>query len=310
MSAHRRVAVGATLYNKAEYLSIAVESLLAQTYEDFVLVLLDDASTDGTPSIARRYAEGDDRVVFVRNEERAGMLENWRRAYRLAKDATPGLEYFAWGSDHDIWEPRFLEALVAELDGDPSIVLAYPHSIRIDGQGVPVREHDTTLDTHAVHSPLRRVFLTSSRMVAGNVVYGLIRADALERAAVFRNVIAPDRLLIAELALRGSCRHVPELLWRRRFEWRDHRTDRQQAAFWPRGAPWYALLPAWVPHTAILSRAYGLRAAAAYAAGISLHVAKRRRKRLRKWAIRRQRRVRAAVGRAARAIGVRRRGTT
>jgi glycosyltransferase involved in cell wall biosynthesis len=310
MSAQRRVAVGATLYNKAEYLTEAVESLLGQTYRDFTLVLMDDASTDETPAIARRFAEGDDRVTFVRNERRVGMLENWRRAYRLAKDATPGLEYFAWGSDHDVWEPRFLERLVAALDGDPAIALAYPRSVRIDEQGALVREHGTTLDTVGIPSPLRRLYLTSSRMVAGNVVYGLIRTEMLERACVFRDVMYPDRLLVAELALHGTHRHVPELLWRRRFEWRDDRPARQRAAFWPSGAPWHARLPAWVPHAALLGRLYGPRAGAAYAAGVSVRIAELRRKRLRKRIIRRRRLLRAAAGRAARTVGVRRRRAT
>jgi glycosyltransferase involved in cell wall biosynthesis len=310
MSAQRRVAVGATLFNKAAYFEDAVESLLAQTYRDFTLVLLDDASTDETPAIARRFADADDRVVFVRNEERVGMLENWRRAYYLAKEATPGLEYFAWGSDHDVWEPRFLERLVAELDSDPSIVLAYPRSTRIDDHGAVIREHRTTLDTVGIRSPLRRVFLASSQMVAGNIVYGLIRAEALEHAAVFRDVMYPDRLLVPELAVAGGFRFVPEQLWQRRFEWRDDRASRQRRAFWPGVAPWHAWLPAWVTHAVVLLRAHGPRAAGWYVAGFSVRIAELRRKRLRKRIVRRKRRLRAAAGRAARAVGIRRRRTT
>jgi glycosyltransferase involved in cell wall biosynthesis len=306
MSAQRRVAVGATLYNRAEYLPEAIESLLGQTYADFTLVLVDDASTDETPSIARRFAENDDRVVFIRNEHRIGMLENWRRPYALAKEVTSRLEYFAWASDHDIWDPRFLERLVAALDENPAIVLAYPRSARVDEHGSVIREHKTTVDTVGIASPHRRLYLVSSGMVAGNVVYGLIRTDALERVGVFRSVLYPDRLLVAELALHGAHRYVGELLWQRRFEVRDGQLDRQRAALWPEGAPWHARLPAWTSHAAILGREYGPRAAAAYTAGVSMRFAHIRGKRLRKRTIRGRRRLRATAGRLARATGVRR----
>jgi glycosyltransferase involved in cell wall biosynthesis len=310
VAAHRRVAVGATLHNKAEYLPAAIDSLLAQTYRDYTLVLLDDASTDDTPAIARRYADADDRVVFIRNETRVGMIENWRRAYHHAKNVTPDLEYFAWGSDHDLWEPHFLERLVATLDDDPSVVLAYPRSIRVDEEGGVIREHGTTLDTSGIPSGVRRLFLVSGQMVAGNVVYGLIRADALERAQVFRDVMYPDRLLVSELALHGAHRHVTELLWSRRFEWRDDRPARQRAGLWPAGAPWHAHLPAWISHVAVLGRAYGPRAAAAYGAGIAVRIGALWRKRGRKRLIRRKRHLRATAGRAARALGLRGRRTT
>lgn len=305
MSAHRRVAVGATLFNRSTYLEQTVSSLLGQTHEDFTLALVDDASTDDTEAIARRLARSDDRIAYVRNERRLGMLGTWRLAYRVAKDHTPGLEYFAWGSDHDLWEPEFLERLVAAMDEDPSIVLAYPRSARIDEHGAVVREHKTALDTVGVSSPIRRLYLVSSEMVAGNVVYGLIRAETLERAGVFRDVLYPDRLLVAELALHGAHRHVPELLWRRRFEVRDGRVDRQRAALWPGGAPWRARLPAWIPHAAVLAHIYGPRAGATYARGVAVRVAELRGKRLRKRVVRRKRKLRATAGRLARAAGVR-----
>lgn len=306
MSAHRRVAVGTTLFNRSAYLEEAVSSLLAQTYEDFTLALVDDASTDDTEAVARRLAATDDRVVYVRNEHRLGMLGTWRRAYTVSKEHTPALEYFAWGSDHDLWQPGFLERLVAAMDEDPAIVLAYPRSARIDEHGAVVREHKTTLDTVGVSSPIRRLYLVSSEMVAGNAVYGLIRADALERSGIFRDVLYPDRLLVAELAIHGAHRHVPARLWSRRFEVRDGRLDRQRAALWPDGAPWHARLPAWMPHAAVLTRTYGPRAGVTYTRGVAVRVAELRGKRLRKRVVRRKRKLRTTAGRLARAVGVRR----
>ena len=64
---------------------------------------------------------------------------------------------------------------------------------------------------------MRRLVLAVESMSAGNMVYVLYRADALARAGVFRSVLAPDRLLLTELALQGQFVQVPDVLWYRRF---------------------------------------------------------------------------------------------
>jgi hypothetical protein len=53
-------------------------------------------------------------------------------------------------------------------------------------------------------------------VAAGDIVYGLMRTDAVDASGIFRPVLCPDRLLIAELTLRGEIRQVPEVLWYRR----------------------------------------------------------------------------------------------
>src|SRR3989442_1823225 len=67
-----RVSVGMPVYNGERYLAEAVDSLLAQTYEDFELIICDNASTDRTGEIARSYAARDTRVRYARNEKNLG----------------------------------------------------------------------------------------------------------------------------------------------------------------------------------------------------------------------------------------------
>ena len=130
-----RVVLAAPLYNRAEHLPAALDSLLAQTYTDFTLLLLDDCSTDGTAALAERYAASDPRVVYVRNAERLGLIDSWRRSFELAGERFRGFEYFAWASDHDLWEPDWLRTLVEELDGHPEAVAAYPLSDAVSETG-------------------------------------------------------------------------------------------------------------------------------------------------------------------------------
>jgi glycosyltransferase involved in cell wall biosynthesis len=247
--------IGAPLYNHAKHLPEAIDSLLAQTYEGYAVILVDDGSTDDTPALAAGYAERDERVTFVRNPSRLGMIGNWRRAFELAREQYPDAEFFAWGSDHDVWEPGWLEALVARLDAVPESVLAYPESVRIDDDGEVIRG-SFRFDTSGVTDIRERIRITCNGVSAGNMVYGLYRADSLERAGIFRAVVSPDRLVMLELAFQGTFEQVPEVLWKRRFAGLAS-ADRQLRAFFPDGkAPWYARRGIWQQHVGTVAWRY------------------------------------------------------
>ena len=89
-------------------------------------------------------------------------------------------------------------------------------------------------------------------MSAGNMVYGLFRVSALERAGVYRNVLVPDRLLFTELALYGQFEQVPQVLWFRRWYGRIFSLGRQRTSFFPGGRPLYAYVPWWISHAVSL----------------------------------------------------------
>jgi glycosyltransferase involved in cell wall biosynthesis len=210
------VGIGLPSYNGSSHVDAAIESLRAQTYTDFVLACSDDASTDETPEIIERHAKADARIVIQRSPTRTGLVQNWLAAFRLARQAGPSMRYFAWASDHDLWDPRWLERLVTELEEHPEAVLAYPLSFRIDTAGTRLRE-TWRFDTAGMWSVGPRFVSATRGMNAGNMVYGLYRVEALERCGVFRRVIFPDKLLLTELALIGEFRQVDEVLWSRRY---------------------------------------------------------------------------------------------
>jgi glycosyltransferase involved in cell wall biosynthesis len=252
-----RVVLGMTLYNNAAHLAHAIESLLAQTHQDFVLLLLDDASADATPEVAQRYALQDPRVRYVRHAERKAMIATWREVAELAAAEYPATEYFAWVSDHDWWHPRWLERLIAELDADPSAVLAYPIVKRVSPEGAEVDKGARRFDmSECGDLSARWTLFCHDGIGAGDMVYGLMRIAALRQAGVFRPVLRPDRLLIAELTLRGRIRQVGEVLWyRRRSE--EASVDRQQKTLLlPGTEPRWFHWPPWFQHSHILWREY------------------------------------------------------
>ena len=255
-----RVVLGMTLYNNAKHLPQALDSLLAQTYRDFALFLLDDASTDETEKIAREYAARDRRVRYIRHATRQAMIATWREVAETAAAEFPSAPYFAWVSDHDSWHPDWAARLVAELDGHPEAVLAYPLTRRISADGMELEKRTRHFETAAIEDVgARWTHLCHHVIGAGDMVYGLMRVDALRRAGVFRPVLRPDRLLIAELTLQGRIRQVPEVLWFRRDS-NGASVDRQPTSLMLPGTEprWFSWAP-WRQHAHVLWQEYAAR---------------------------------------------------
>jgi glycosyltransferase involved in cell wall biosynthesis len=254
-----RVIIGSPLFNHADHFREAIESVLGQTFTDFALVLVDDVSSDETPEIAREYVERDARVSYVKNEKRLGLVDNSRKAFAIARRRHPEAEYFAWTSDHDLWHPRWLQQLVDVLEADRHVVLAYPLNRRIGPAGELLKRKPWRFDTAGVTNRWTRLRSGIREMRAGNMVYGLYRVAAIERAGVYRKVVVPDRLLIAELSLYGEFRQVPEVLWFRRWYGRLFSLERQRASFFPNGRPFYAYCPWWISHAVSLFHTLTIR---------------------------------------------------
>jgi glycosyltransferase involved in cell wall biosynthesis len=255
------VVLGMTLYNNARHLPEALDSLLAQTHKDFTLILLDDASADETEAVARSYASRDARIRYFRHDTRQAMIATWRDVVQIAMRECPSAEYFAWVSDHDRWHPRWLERLLGELERDPDAVIAYPITRRIGQTGAELdkgpRFFDTTgcADLH-----VRWRHMCHAAVAAGDMIYGLIRISALVNAGIFRRVLRPDRLLIAELVLIGGVRQVPEALWFRR-ESNGASVDRQRHTLVLAGdEPKWFHTPPWFQHSVVIWDEYAKRA--------------------------------------------------
>ena len=127
-----KVSIGMPVYNGDRYLGSAVESLLAQTFGDFSIVIVDNASTDGTEAIGREFAKRDRRVRYHRNPENIGGGPNFNRAFDMANDAP----YFKWAAHDDLHAPDFLAECVAVLDRRSDVVLCHCETEHIDENGM------------------------------------------------------------------------------------------------------------------------------------------------------------------------------
>jgi glycosyltransferase involved in cell wall biosynthesis len=205
------VTMGVPVYNGERYLSACLDSLLAQTFEDFVVIVGDNASTDRTQEIARDYCSRDPRVRYHRNPVNVGCPRNFVKVFELSD--TP---YFRWAAADDLTAPQMLEQCIAILDGRPEIVQAYPRTLLIDENANVTGMHAD--DIHAVDDrPSERYIRVTDRIELCNAIYGVIRSDVLRRTAVLGPYIGSDITLQAELALYGRIWEVPEYLFLRRM---------------------------------------------------------------------------------------------
>ena len=109
-----RVSVLMTAYNRASFIASAIESVLAQTFADFELVVVDDCSTDGTPEVARRFEQRDPRVRVHVNEQNLGDYGNRNRAATLAR-----APLFKYHDSDDLMYPHCLDVMVSMMSSEP-----------------------------------------------------------------------------------------------------------------------------------------------------------------------------------------------
>jgi glycosyltransferase involved in cell wall biosynthesis len=116
--------------NGEAYIAAAVESVLAQTFERWRLVVSDDASTDGTREVVRRYT-GDPRVELIESSVNLGLAGNWNRCLENVRS-----DYFMTLCQDDLlWAPDALETAHRILSGDPGIPAVYCDLLFVDGAG-------------------------------------------------------------------------------------------------------------------------------------------------------------------------------
>lgn len=205
------VSIGMPVYNGERFLSEALDGILGQTFDDFELIISDNASTDRTESICRTYAAKDPRIRFVRNETNMGASANYKSVFRLAKG-----RYFRWAPADDLFAPESLEVCVETLNEHPEAVLCYPKTTLIDEYGAAIRSYEDHLHL-PLPSPVERFKRVLKQIGLANCLYGLIRREALGKTALLGNYPGADIVLILELSLLGQFIEIPRPLFFRRM---------------------------------------------------------------------------------------------
>jgi len=209
MTAPPRLSIGLPVYNGEKYLAESLEALLGQSYEDFELIISDNASTDGTAGICRRYEKQDSRIRYIRQQRNIGLIPNHQFVTREARG-----ELFKMAAHDDLYGRDLLKLCIDALDEHPDVVCAHSWTVIIDSSATPVRLLRYPEATASPRAPER--FRSTLFDGKGDYTYAVIRTNVLRTVPLQDSYHNSDRTWTTELALHGRFHQVPDYLYFRR----------------------------------------------------------------------------------------------
>lgn len=223
-----RVTIGLPVYNGARYIEECLASIQSQTFRDFRLVISDNASTDGTAEVCRRFASKDERIAYVRQPTNIGAARNYDFTFHQSSG-----EFFKWHAHDDFLSSTYLERCVAALDAAPAAVAAHTATRLIDADSRPLvydPNRKAWFDSNGTKwvsriddpkklldsDPVERFRWIVNTYAQDFEIFGVFRRSSLAQSALHLPFWGSDKTLLAELTLHGPFAHVPEELFHRR----------------------------------------------------------------------------------------------
>lgn len=206
------LSIGLPVYNGENFLSQALQSHLDQTFEDWEMIIADNASSDGTEQIAKDFAARDDRIRYYRQPHNLGAAPNFNFVFRQATG-----QYFKWSAHDDLIDRPFLERCIEALEMEPAAVVAYSRTEVIDEEG-RVRRIGPSWPAFSAPEPHRRIEAVLETRRGGVVepIFGVLRTSALGATRLHGSYTGSDTTLMMEMALQGPFIEIPDALFRSR----------------------------------------------------------------------------------------------
>lgn len=186
-------------YNYSRFLKERFNSILSQTFQDFEIIILDDASTDNSVDILKEYAKNPKVAHFVVNDQNSGSpFAQWKKGIELAKG-----KYIWIAEADDSSTPEFLERTVAVMDSNPNLALCITGSIGIDDNDNIIENNFSWMSDHRVKSRLGSTKChKGTDYIVHNMFWGCYIYNA--SATLFRrSSIQPD-MLVQSARMRNS----------------------------------------------------------------------------------------------------------
>jgi glycosyltransferase involved in cell wall biosynthesis len=204
------VSIGLPVRNGGDRIGEVVQSVLAQDHPHVELVICDNASTDNTEDVCRDMARADNRIVYHRQQDNVGLLNNFISAIHMAKG-----DYFRWIGDDDWLAPDFVSRTLECFAQDERLLIVTTRIAYTTPDGVT--QSDDTYDGLRLASldPVERFFemmrLLNESYLLVDPLYALVRREPVA-AIPRRNMLREDEVFATKLALAGQWGHVPVTL--------------------------------------------------------------------------------------------------
>ena len=210
------ISIGMPVYNGTQFIREALDSMLAQTFTDFELIISDNASTDDTEAICREYAAEDTRIRYVRQLVNRGAEAN----FQFVLDEAIGT-HFMWAAADDKAAVNFVQKLFQSSTENPEFVLVMSDVMNIsdDGRDLFITRIDNIRMDDVKTNWLKRRFLFFNNPTSNIFfcIYGLFKTEALRTAQFnYKNKVkyatGCEIPLLAQVSLAGKIGTVPETL--------------------------------------------------------------------------------------------------
>ncbi len=218
------VSIGIPVYNGEGFVGSAIESILNQTFQDFEIVISDNASTDQTEEICRAYVAKDSRIRYFRSEKNLGAALNYDRTFTEARG-----RYFKWAAHDDLLAPTYLEKCINVLENNPDVAMCTADTMLVDADGDRLlyeAEADCLMDKFgnryrnydkprdfAAATPHKRYksHLFNTRWVFE--IFGVYRHEVFANSSKHGAYYGSDKVLLAEVCIMGKIVVIPEPLF-------------------------------------------------------------------------------------------------
>ena len=213
-----RVTIGLPVFNGEKFIRKAIESVLSQTFTNFILIISDNSSTDSTRKICEEYASIDKRIQVIYQERNIGGVRNFFNILEHAKN-----DYFVWIAADDYWSPTYLERCINILDFDKNVAFATAKVELVGMIDKQLKSVENDSLTGKIYKKIRRHYrphnyysLTGSyekkiahclRQSTMLLVYSVFRTNILKELVSELDMNIFDRL-VPLLALRNGDLHV------------------------------------------------------------------------------------------------------
>jgi glycosyltransferase involved in cell wall biosynthesis len=218
-----RISIGLPVYNGESFLDAKIKSLLGQTFSDYEIIISDNASTDKTSIICKKFAENDERIRYVRQEKNLGA---WRNYNFLLKEAKG--EYFLWSGVDDIMSPTFLEKVSNILDLNKNISCCIS-KIQLYGKSKNKEQNVNKsfinrikkriekkfgyLETYSAEGPYeKRVNAYFKNISHNQIFYGMYRTNQIQKCYVKKPFLWNDCATVLNILKFGELNSVDEVL--------------------------------------------------------------------------------------------------
>ena len=221
------ITVGIPVYNGEQYIKKAINSVLTQSYTNFILIVSDNGSTDSTKKICEKLAKDNSKIRYIRHQINKGVDFNFSFVLSEAKT-----KYFVWLAADDYWESTFLEKNFEVLESNNNIVgsiglvkfygikkfhikkkLMYKIKNKIKhGHNDEYKKYE---HVRPVFGDYEKKASTYLRFDQSSFVYGLFRTEKLRKRKVSVDQAAWDLMMILNILKEGDLFVVDEILLHR-----------------------------------------------------------------------------------------------